>query len=1413
MKITTRILSSSIIAGLASVASLSAHANIASTIEAINALSDGAGYQINDVILTSELQRRVNTDSAVQQAYYALLGEIGDGDNDNTQEPLAMRATLAGYTPPTGGGFVPVGSLSPKVDGYGMPMGYCAWDHGTTNASTDRISGDLGVTNNHVNFVVLSSGRDRAFDTSCADAASGTLVGDDHYRLVTVGEGHYGVATNQYFGKPVASLTDLLALDTSLTQPGELRVVLEEGKAYAWLDLNSDGTYQWDAISGGGSDYFHAGDSNGATAGGEYSSTPYDLGVGARFVDTNLVPRATLEVDGRLAVVDGDGLVDTTGGAQLHVGNQVASAGTSGEVARLAIQPYGHTGGPFNFIARDVGPDAFLDLRYGSSANTILGIGHTGEVGIGTASPDSRLTIVGGEDAQKGPNLTLHGTAVNQFEGGRVRFTEASGRFQGAYLHYDASVASGGILNIGVHETVDQDVTQDRNVVSIVRTTGRVGINTQDPQSIFHLKSSAEGTVGKATLIVEADQDDNVETDNPSVRLVQDGRQIEGMLGLNGNADVEFDGAISNTLYLESARVGGTGSIQFVTGRDPMDGLSKGSAKMTIDSSGRVGVGTVTPQTKMHIQDGDLRLTGDTRYVSFQAYRAAPVSSSDDDLDGYEHLSVGVTSSTGIAHLSGSNGLSFMSNIDVTAGPQMHINEAGDVGIGTGTSAPDAQLHLFRNSNSLYNLKVENGGGQAKGLLIAGGNTGSDASLLRVESYDATQRFFEVSDGRIDVGEAGGSTEFCLNGICSSSVKTTQTGTVSINNSTFTKIAYVEGQRMGANIDMSISGTSTNIVVNTDLKIIVGHTEGIYVESDSQEYTQLEIKIDADGSAGFTEQAHFTVSARTLASSGPTTVKVEASPNNGELIKLNPSETVGGITHTHTTKKHGKSISSNKGGASLYLNNYRVMDITNRNEMRASKDLAVGWYTVATNPGDRASARFGITDRTSGQHQATVFYAEHHFGQSNSINVISNGSYNQYGVDKIRIKEGGTYDGALLQVYVNQATSNLEFMMLGDNFQRGGWEMTDWVPDGTNPGTVNSFAALVDVGAEVNLRGLEEGGISTTGSIILRGQKEFGRSWPTDNANVDNAIILGGASEETMQIFRQKTDTDTAYPTTCGPSNYSDCYIFMMSDSNADNPDGSILFGGVGQDDIFEKYVQIHGDGKTDIRVSSTAATNYGNGALNVITPTGTGTFGSHNTNYFHFGTTAPRFYFDKPTYANGGFFTYSDKRLKKNIEKVTNALDSLRKIRGVSYDWRADEFTDRHMQPGLQYGVIAQELEAIFPDMVTTETDGYKAVQYDSIIPVLIEATKELDDRHQDLEKRVDQHDDTLAYHEKKLKEHEAIIRMMKEASEGGSKNESYDGSDQSDDVRITEKGKRLSAEATENKKQERGIMERFYR
>ncbi len=99
--------------------------------------------------------------------------------------------------------------------------------------------------------------------------------------------------------------------------------------------------------------------------------------------------------------------------------------------------------------------------------------------------------------------------------------------------------------------------------------------------------------------------------------------------------------------------------------------------------------------------------------------------------------------------------------------------------------------------------------------------------------------------------------------------------------------------------------------------------------------------------------------------------------------------------------------------------------------------------------------------------------------------------------------------------------------------------------------------------------------------------------------------------------------------------------------------------------------------------------------------------------------------------WANGasitaGATTWSDVRYKTNINTLENALDKICDLRGVTYDWRYSEFPDKNFPNGLQIGVIAQEVEIIFPELVNTDNDGYKSVSYEKLTPILIEAIKE---------------------------------------------------------------------------------------
>jgi hypothetical protein len=81
-----------------------------------------------------------------------------------------------------------------------------------------------------------------------------------------------------------------------------------------------------------------------------------------------------------------------------------------------------------------------------------------------------------------------------------------------------------------------------------------------------------------------------------------------------------------------------------------------------------------------------------------------------------------------------------------------------------------------------------------------------------------------------------------------------------------------------------------------------------------------------------------------------------------------------------------------------------------------------------------------------------------------------------------------------------------------------------------------------------------------------------------------------------------------------------------------------------------------------------------------------------------------------------------SDRRWKKDITGLSGSLDRIQGIKGYNYHW-----LDEKKGKSLQTGVIAQEIEAIFPELVHTDENGFKSVTYRGFIPHLIESVKEL--------------------------------------------------------------------------------------
>ena len=102
--------------------------------------------------------------------------------------------------------------------------------------------------------------------------------------------------------------------------------------------------------------------------------------------------------------------------------------------------------------------------------------------------------------------------------------------------------------------------------------------------------------------------------------------------------------------------------------------------------------------------------------------------------------------------------------------------------------------------------------------------------------------------------------------------------------------------------------------------------------------------------------------------------------------------------------------------------------------------------------------------------------------------------------------------------------------------------------------------------------------------------------------------------------------------------------------------------------------------------------------------------------------------------WASGGSWLSSDVRYKKNIKTYENALNTIMQCRGVSYDWRVDEYPQQRFSDSRQLGFIAQEVEKVVPDLVKEGPDGFKGLEYTKFTPIIVEAIKEQQNQIEEL-------------------------------------------------------------------------------
>ncbi|MBX9783486.1 MAG: tail fiber domain-containing protein [Chitinophagaceae bacterium] len=124
-------------------------------------------------------------------------------------------------------------------------------------------------------------------------------------------------------------------------------------------------------------------------------------------------------------------------------------------------------------------------------------------------------------------------------------------------------------------------------------------------------------------------------------------------------------------------------------------------------------------------------------------------------------------------------------------------------------------------------------------------------------------------------------------------------------------------------------------------------------------------------------------------------------------------------------------------------------------------------------------------------------------------------------------------------------------------------------------------------------------------------------------------------------------------------------------------------------------------------------------------------------------------------------WFTISDARYKQNILPIASALSTIMQLKGKTYYWNQAAYPNMNFDSTAQMGFIAQEIETVLPHLVSTDSKGYKSVNYTQVIPLLTEAVKEQ-------QQKIDAQQQKMELQQQKLDtQHQKIDDLQKQIDE----------------------------------------------
>lgn len=426
------------------------------------------------------------------------------------------------------------------------------------------------------------------------------------------------------------------------------------------------------------------------------------------------------------------------------------------------------------------------------------------------------------------------------------------------------------------------------------------------------------------------------------------------------------------------------------------------------------------------------------------------------------------------------------------------------------------------------------------------------------------------------------------------------------------------------------------------------------------------------------------------------------SGGSGGAVELNDltDVTITSPASNHILKYNGTAWVNSILDLSIYATTTYVNTAINTREPSLGNPITTGYVLSSTNAGTRSWVALPTqythpTYTTNVTGSSSTPGAGGTFDVINAVSINSMGHFIGYNVRTITMPAGYTHPTSPITpgIYKSVTVNSLGHVTDGTNpTTLGGYGITDAMKASTVTYTLPATIGWYRIASSI--------------ASIGRSTGRFDISWTVTGSHGECSILAGTQYGWNPYISQQSY---SAYDTTINKVRlvYHGTYSGNYS------------------------FVEVYNSTAKALTITITTTNNID---FNVIT---TATAGSIPSGYSSKELTLTNGYATSGNiYALGEVTAYSasDIRLKENINSIVSALPTIDRLNPVTYNWNSTAKELNNMKTDcLEYGLIAQELEGILPELVHPLYSNYKAIDYIKLIPLLIKGIQELNKKIKD--------------------------------------------------------------------------------